>query len=46
MKIMLVGRTGCGKTTITQRLLEQPLVYQKTQMIIYEGDIIDTPGNI
>lgn len=44
MKIMLIGRTGCGKTTITQRLLEQPLVYQKTQMIIYEGDIIDTPG--
>lgn len=44
MKLMLIGKTGAGKTTITQRLLQKEVVYQKTQMIIFDGDIIDTPG--
>ncbi|WP_297488551.1 EutP/PduV family microcompartment system protein [uncultured Cetobacterium sp.] len=44
MKIMLVGRTGCGKTTLTQRLNKEVVKYKKTQMVSYEGDIIDTPG--
>lgn len=44
MKIMLIGKTGCGKTTLTQRLYKQSVVYSKTQMITYEDDIIDTPG--
>lgn len=44
MKLMLIGKTGVGKTTITQRLLQKEVVYQKTQMIIFDGDIIDTPG--
>ena len=44
MKIMLVGRTGAGKTTLTQKLNGENVVYQKTQMISYEGNIIDTPG--
>ncbi|MCS5422404.1 MULTISPECIES: EutP/PduV family microcompartment system protein [Psychrilyobacter] len=44
MKLMLVGRTGVGKTTLTQRLNEERLEYKKTQMVDYTGKIIDTPG--
>lgn len=44
MKIMLIGRTGCGKTTLTQRLNDEIIEYKKTQMVSYEGNIIDTPG--
>lgn len=44
MKLMLVGRTGVGKTTLTQRLNEVSLEYKKTQMVDYIGKIIDTPG--
>ena len=44
MKTMLVGKTGCGKTTLTQRLYNQSVVYSKTQMVSYENDVIDTPG--
>ncbi len=44
MKTMLIGRTGCGKTTLTQRLNKELLEYKKTQMVSYEGNIIDTPG--
>lgn len=44
MKLMLVGRTGVGKTTLTQRLNEEKLQYKKTQMVDYTGQVIDTPG--
>lgn len=44
MRLMLVGRTGVGKTTLTQRLNEERLEYKKTQMIDYAGEVIDTPG--
>ncbi|WP_297596698.1 EutP/PduV family microcompartment system protein [uncultured Cetobacterium sp.] len=44
MKIMLIGRTGSGKTTLLQRLTNQKLEYKKTQMVSYENQIIDTPG--
>ena len=39
-----MGRTGCGKTTLTQWLNGINLEYQKTQAIEYVGEIIDTPG--
>ena len=42
--IMLVGRTGCGKTTLTQALMNTKLSYHKTQMIETVENIIDTPG--
>lgn len=44
MKIMLIGKTGSGKTTLTQRLNKKEVEYRKTQMISYENNIIDTPG--
>ncbi|MGL5351660.1 MAG: EutP/PduV family microcompartment system protein [Cetobacterium sp.] len=44
MKIMLVGKTGSGKTTLTQILNNQKVEYKKTQMVDYIGKIIDTPG--
>ena len=44
MKIMLIGKTGSGKTTLTQRLKELEVEYKKTQMVYYQDEIIDTPG--
>lgn len=44
-KIMLVGKSGCGKTTLSQRLMDMPVEYKKTQAIEVVGsDIMDTPG--
>lgn len=44
-KIMMVGKVGCGKTTLSQRFLGQEVKYQKTQSIQIMGDdIVDTPG--
>lgn len=43
-KIMLVGRTGCGKTTLSQALRGKEIKYHKTQYINNFDVIIDTPG--
>lgn len=43
-KIMLVGRSGAGKTTLTQALKGERLVYRKTQYVDFTGALIDTPG--
>lgn len=43
-KIMLIGRTGCGKTTLTQKLMDEEVKYKKTQAVSYKNKIIDTPG--
>lgn len=42
--IIVVGRTACGKTTLLQRLMEEPIEYRKTYAIEIYGDAIDTPG--
>ena len=44
MKIMLVGRTGAGKTTLTQKINGENVVYQKTQMTPPAGSTIHRPG--
>jgi ethanolamine utilization protein EutP len=44
MKLMLVGKTGSGKTTLAQRINGMDINYKKTQMILFEDNIIDTPG--
>lgn len=43
-KMMLIGRTGCGKTTLTQKLNNEEVKYKKTQAVSYKSRIIDTPG--
>lgn len=44
MRLMLIGTTGCGKTTLSQKLNRLKVEYKKTQMVGYEGNVIDTPG--
>lgn len=43
-KIILMGRSECGKTTLTQALRGDVITYQKTQYINHYDVIIDTPG--
>lgn len=43
-KIMLVGRSECGKTTLTQALKGETIHYHKTQYINHFDVVIDTPG--
>lgn len=43
-KIILMGRSECGKTTLTQALKGERIVYRKTQYVNYFDVIIDTPG--
>ena len=44
-RVMLIGNTGAGKTTLTQFLSKQELKYSKTQTVqIVNENIIDTPG--
>lgn len=43
-KIILVGRSEAGKTTLTQALRGQTITYHKTQYVNYFDVIIDTPG--
>lgn len=43
-RILLIGRTECGKTTLVQRLNGQALKYEKTQMLGYYDNMLDTPG--
>ena len=43
-KILLVGRTHCGKTTLSQAITGNELKYDKTQYIKQTEKYIDTPG--
>lgn len=43
-KIILMGRSECGKTTLMQALNGTPLHYHKTQYITHDDVVIDTPG--
>lgn len=43
-KIMLVGRSESGKTTLKQKLRGEALHYHKTQYVNHYDLIIDTPG--
>lgn len=43
-KIILMGRSECGKTTLTQALKGDRIHYHKTQYVNYFDVIIDTPG--
>lgn len=43
-KIILMGRSECGKTTLRQALKGNKIYYQKTQYINHYDVVIDTPG--
>lgn len=43
-KIILIGRSECGKTTLTQALSGKKIEYQKTQAVNHNDIMIDTPG--
>ena len=43
-KIIFMGKTGCGKTTLTQVMRGESISYHKTQYINHYDCIIDTPG--
>ncbi len=43
-KTILIGVSGCGKTTLVQRLNDEELKYKKTQMVEHHLNFIDTPG--
>lgn len=43
-KIIFMGRSECGKTTLTQALRGEKISYHKTQYINHFDVIIDTPG--
>ena len=43
-KIILMGNSFCGKTTLCQRLAGKQLVYKKTQALEVVASAIDTPG--
>ena len=43
-KTILIGVSGCGKTTLVQRLKGEELKYKKTQMVEHHLNFIDTPG--
>jgi len=43
-KIILIGKTGSGKTTLIQRIEALDMTYRKTQTIQNYLNFIDTPG--
>ncbi|HHJ4383104.1 TPA: propanediol utilization protein PduV [Citrobacter freundii] len=43
-RIMLIGPSQCGKTSLTQCMRGEVLHYQKTQAIVWSPTTIDTPG--
>jgi len=40
----MIGKSGAGKTSLSQALSGQKLEYKKTQTVEVIGNIIDTPG--
>ncbi|MGL4738852.1 MAG: EutP/PduV family microcompartment system protein [Cellulosilyticaceae bacterium] len=43
-KVIFMGKTGCGKTTLCQKLDELEIKYKKTQAVEHYDNAIDTPG--
>ncbi len=43
-RMIVMGRSGAGKTTLIEALRGEELVYHKTQYINYDSDLMDTPG--
>ena len=43
-KVIFMGQSGCGKTTLCQKLNEEEIRSKKTQAVEQYGESIDTPG--
>lgn len=43
-RIIFIGETGSGKTTLMQYLNNWEIKYHKTQQVYFTNNIIDTPG--
>lgn len=43
-KLILIGRSEAGKTSLTQALRGENIRYEKTQAVSYSNILIDTPG--
>lgn len=43
-RMMLIGRSGCGKTTLVQAVNQMESTYRKTQAMEFHENMIDTPG--
>lgn len=43
-KIIFIGKSGCGKTSLCQKLQGEEVRYKETQSIELYVDFIDTPG--
>ena len=43
-KLILIGRSEAGKSTLIQKLRKEEIHYHKTQYVNYTESIIDTPG--
>ena len=43
-KLILIGRSEAGKSTLIQALRNEDIQYHKTQSVDYTVSIIDTPG--
>ena len=43
-KLILIGRSEAGKSTLIQALRNEDIQYHKTQSVDYTDSIIDTPG--
>ncbi|PLL56461.1 propanediol utilization protein PduV, partial [Klebsiella michiganensis] len=43
-RLMFIGPSQCGKTSLTQSLRGEALHYKKTQAIEWSPMVIDTPG--
>lgn len=44
IRLMMIGASAAGKTTLIQRLSDEEIKYDKTQAVEYVGNFIDTPG--
>ena len=43
-RVIMIGSVSCGKTTLCQTLVGDPLAYKRTQTVEIIVQAIDTPG--
>ena len=43
-RIIFIGKSSAGKTSLTQKMRNKPVTYHKTQYVNFKDMVIDTPG--